>query len=1795
MTKRPTIPTFQGSVSTTQLNTAFSNIKTAFDNTLSRDGSLPNHMAADLDMNSNDILNVKDINISGTIYANGSELFPANFNEVIVHTLTQTEGLLLTLDTEFFAVTEDGQTNIYQNREGAAVVAYENVERDHDFIVKQPPSATVLLTSASTYKRNAVPLRKIVGSDYVTGADAAAHLQAAIDVLAPAGIDIIDDEGVQLTLNTHIYLRSNLHFRLCSRTKFIRNFASEFATFGNEGVITPTTKLSNIQWTGGTVTSADPTKTGTMFFFGADDVTFKDMEVTEFYGGQAFRFYGNRIRFDGIRATTTDLGTGTGAFRMLGGTGFVGTNLYAISGDDCFQFVPSTGNDTNSLFHEGCTNSSYSNCYGISQSKLCIAAVSSSVSTVVGSRALLQNLGFFNIKGRFGTSAMFIVNDAGDSTIKNQIDNILFHNVTGQALDTPTSVVPNLVYGACINSAWANGVGRITMQDCSTEAPYHQNGIGIEAEGARVYAHRSNFTGAVRAMYVTKPVFFEGSGVYTLGTLDDNTRDVVNITSAAAGSVIRFNAKSIFRNVYTPTISGVVTPRYAIYIDGASRIIINDCEVYKASTAASGTTVLRANASTTNVMYSTVTTDCTNMASGPGTFKLHPEIATYPTTLLPYGTLHVTSSANASYNVTTLARTVYLDGPLTRSPVWTIQTTSATIGDVIRFIRTDSSVYTWTINNAGSVLIGTITAANQWMDIIYNGTTWELMGTSGSTGAGSVAWGDITSRPTTIAGFNITDAFTKTETNTLFGGLKVTDQAALLADTTLTYTTGTNTSVAVGNIIHTKKEDWSYQVAASGATDHTHTTAGGVKLYVVRKDNIFALAPWLHPTDYAAILIGDTTAQNETRVTASIQAFHNNMMTWWNGAVGRMARVQYPSGIIAVNDELFSSSFADTLYNMPYANRINKVYFEGDGTIFQSKNWGAIHAVRTGGRYTAKGITYSVPKAMFRWELRDAYENCPNFTSGRITFRGQDSLTNDPIAIFAHAGNLAVWNNVTIERFNNHGIVMYNYFNSDFNNIHSHYVGFQTTNAEGTGFLPDAVTFSTTGATVTASASAFVPGHVGNRIGIDAAGPAQNGKRNVHWSNIASYISPTQVTLSTSPSIDVSGVRASFEATRCTTVAGSTAITLSASVSTSLVGRYAIVIGAGLNGASTDKGTFMSTVVAHSGTSVTLAHAPAQSLSNVAISFGASLVLTSPPESDYARTDDCTFDNLLLENGGYNASSGSLVAVIGDCSSLSFTGGCKFHGASTVQNNFGGNFGNIVFDRALNVDISDAIVTHGGHSTRYGRLMFSGNEIAVRIGGTEVAWPDGTDTASVYSIMGSSPVPGQVYLGLARPATRVGNQVAIRLAGSATTAPFYGSNSSMLDRQNAEISDYKLLLSGTPSGSAVVSSSSDTTSGKLMTVGYGYNTGSITPLLTTDLNTAIGSHRRYRISGAATGSPDGTSAWIVDNYFTGTKDIQVAVKHQFDSTPSMMVRHNNTSSGNFTAWVDLSATGGSGGGSSTWGSITGTLSAQTDLQTALNFKSNTSHTHNFGDLLSLPSTLSGYGITDAQPLDADLTSLAGATDTNTMYYRSAANTWSPVTIGSNLTFTGGTLAAASSTPVLSVPYLVPATGEYLSTTVSATSGTLSGAAYSIDEMRLYPFAVRANLSVVGLAIRCSGAVASAQSKIICYNSDSNGRPDTLLFESSTLDMSTTGTKDAAWSTSLTLGQTIWVGVRSSSTASFLNWASGNTPYINGGTPAATARITLSRTLAFGTAAPSSWVWNSGEIGTSAAPAIWIKV
>lgn len=77
MAKKPTVTTVSsGFASNTQLNSNFTALRDAFDNTLSLDGSTPNAMQADLDLNNNDLLNASVVN-TATLKIGGVNVVPS--------------------------------------------------------------------------------------------------------------------------------------------------------------------------------------------------------------------------------------------------------------------------------------------------------------------------------------------------------------------------------------------------------------------------------------------------------------------------------------------------------------------------------------------------------------------------------------------------------------------------------------------------------------------------------------------------------------------------------------------------------------------------------------------------------------------------------------------------------------------------------------------------------------------------------------------------------------------------------------------------------------------------------------------------------------------------------------------------------------------------------------------------------------------------------------------------------------------------------------------------------------------------------------------------------------------------------------------------------------------------------------------------------------------------------------------------------------------------------------------------------------------------------------------------------------------------------------------------------------------------------------------------------------------------------------------------------------------------------------------------------------------------------------
>jgi Major tropism determinant N-terminal domain/Phage tail repeat like len=87
-----------------------------------------------------------------------------------------------------------------------------------------------------------------------------------------------------------------------------------------------------------------------------------------------------------------------------------------------------------------------------------------------------------------------------------------------------------------------------------------------------------------------------------------------------------------------------------------------------------------------------------------------------------------------------------------------------------------------------------------------------------------------------------------------------------------------------------------------------------------------------------------------------------------------------------------------------------------------------------------------------------------------------------------------------------------------------------------------------------------------------------------------------------------------------------------------------------------------------------------------------------------------------------------------------------------------------------------------------------------------------------------------------------------------------------------------------------------------------------------------------------------------------------------------------------TAWNSLdyiSSAGGGGGGGNSWGSITGTISSQTDLQAALDGKADDAHSHVISDVTGLQTALDGKQPTGSYAASSHTHSISNITGLQT--------------------------------------------------------------------------------------------------------------------------------------------------------------------------------------------------------------------
>jgi hypothetical protein len=110
---------------------------------------------------------------------------------------------------------------------------------------------------------------------------------------------------------------------------------------------------------------------------------------------------------------------------------------------------------------------------------------------------------------------------------------------------------------------------------------------------------------------------------------------------------------------------------------------------------------------------------------------------------------------------------------------------------------------------------------------------------------------------------------------------------------------------------------------------------------------------------------------------------------------------------------------------------------------------------------------------------------------------------------------------------------------------------------------------------------------------------------------------------------------------------------------------------------------------------------------------------------------------------------------------------------------------------------------------------------------------------------------------------------------------------------------------------------------------------------------------------------------------------------------------------------------------------------------------NDSHTHAFANITSKPTTLAGYGITDAQPLDGDLTSIAGLTGTSGLLRKTAANTFTLdtatyLTGNQTITFSNDASGSGTTAIALTLANSGVTAGTYKSVTVDAKGRVTAG-------------------------------------------------------------------------------------------------------------------------------------------------------
>lgn len=234
--------------------------------------------------------------------------------------------------------------------------------------------------------------------------------------------------------------------------------------------------------------------------------------------------------------------------------------------------------------------------------------------------------------------------------------------------------------------------------------------------------------------------------------------------------------------------------------------------------------------------------------------------------------------------------------------------------------------------------------------------------------------------------------------------------------------------------------------------------------------------------------------------------------------------------------------------------------------------------------------------------------------------------------------------------------------------------------------------------------------------------------------------------------------------------------------------------------------------------------------------------------------------------------------------------------------------------------------------------------------------------------------------------------------------------------------------------------------------------------------------------------------------------------------------------------------GSGGSGGAVWGGITGTLSNQTDLQNALNAKENT---------ITAGTTAQYYrGDKTFQTLDKTSVGLSNVDNTSDANKPISNATQTALNAKQNtltLTTTGTSGAATLVGSTLNIPQysggggggsfgihsqFLPGGSFNMETSNTLTGGSTGSYTTQANQMIYTPYIPNNNITSTTLAFNVTNALASSKAKLYIYSHNGVNSPQTMLYESTEIDLSTSGMKTITTSFSFTKGTIYWFGIYS---------------------------------------------------------------